>query len=441
MHYPKVLVISNNSFSKTDSNGRTLGNFFIGWPKDKLAQFCVSSDGANFDVCNNYYCVTDEEIVNAHLQFRKPHRTILKSIESKELQGARGTGKKTALRMIVRNMMWNDGLWNTKVFQDWVQAFNPELVLVMFSDSFFILRIATHLSEQFNIPLMMFNTEGYYFFKQNYFRTKTKWDGLWFPLYQRQFKKQVEKTMKRVSHTIYCNDLLKNDYVKKFGGECSVLYTTSTLKCEERNYTALPFKCSYIGNLTFGRPKALLEVADVLKSIDPLWKLDVYGKALKEEDEIMLRKHPNISFHGFIDYNEMLKVIKQSQILFHAESQIQRWNEGLRYGFSTKIADSLSSGACFVLYANDKIACAQYIQETGAGWFASDKTMLKMAIEDIVHNEQHRNTVLLKAKELSAQNHNILINCSKMLATINQVVENYNKYKETRANPCYQIEK
>lgn len=427
MFYPRVLVVSNNSFSKTDSNGRTLGNFFIGWPKENLAQFCVSSDGANFDVCNNYYCVTDEEMVKAHLRLRKPCRTMLKPLDKKESQGERGTGKKTALRMLVRNMMWNDGLWNTKDFQDWIQAFNPELVLVMFSDSFFMLRIATHLSEQFNIPLMMFSTEGYYFFKQNYFRTKSKWDVLWFPLYQRRFKKQVEKTMKRVSHTIYCNDLLKNDYGKRFSGESSVLYTTSTLKCEERKYTTTPFKCSYIGNLTFGRPKALSEVADVLKSIDPLWKLDVYGKALKEEDEKLLREHPNISFHGFIDYNEMLKVIQQSQILFHVESQDQRWHEGLRYGFSTKIADSLSSGACFVLYASNEIACAQYIQETGAGWFAYDKTMLKKAIEDIVHNEQHRNTVLLKAKELSAQNHNIYINCSKMLATINQVVENYKK--------------
>lgn len=118
MQYPKVLVISNNSFSKTDSNGRTLGNFFIGWPKERLAQFCVSSDGANFDICNNYYCVTDKEIVKAHLRFRKPCRTMLKSIDKQESQGARGTGKKTVFRMLVRNMMWNDGMWNTKDLQD-----------------------------------------------------------------------------------------------------------------------------------------------------------------------------------------------------------------------------------------------------------------------------------------------------------------------------------
>ncbi|MEG2402761.1 MAG: hypothetical protein RSB34_07500, partial [Muribaculaceae bacterium] len=65
MKYPRTLVISNNSFSLTNSNGRTLGNFFIGWPKESLAQFCISSDGPNYDICNNYYCITDKEALKA----------------------------------------------------------------------------------------------------------------------------------------------------------------------------------------------------------------------------------------------------------------------------------------------------------------------------------------------------------------------------------------
>ena len=54
---PKVLVISNECFSKTSSNGRTLGNFFLGWPQDRLAQFYISSADPDFDYCKNYFRV------------------------------------------------------------------------------------------------------------------------------------------------------------------------------------------------------------------------------------------------------------------------------------------------------------------------------------------------------------------------------------------------
>ena len=62
---PKVLVISNECFSKTSSNGRTLGNFFSGWSKDKLAQFYISSGTPDFNYCTNYFRVTDGQALSA----------------------------------------------------------------------------------------------------------------------------------------------------------------------------------------------------------------------------------------------------------------------------------------------------------------------------------------------------------------------------------------
>ena len=423
MNYPKVLVISNNSFSKTDSNGRTLGNFFLGWPKEKLAQFCLSSDGANYDICNNYYCITDIEALKGCLYLRKAKGRRLEGQKSNV--GARGDGKKSAFRMLCRNIVWSSGVWHSEHFVSWLKAFGPEIILVMFSDASFILDIATRLSKELDIPLMMFNTEGYYFFKQNYFRTKTIMDWLWFPIYQHRFKKSVNNMMKRVDYSIYCNSLLQDDYCKVFGANSLVLFTTSTVEPTMRSYENFPYKCSYVGNLTFGRPRALLEIADVLQTIGPSWKLDVYGKALKKEDEELLKNHQGIVFHGFIGYEEMISVLRNSQILFHAEAQDERWHEALKYGFSTKIADSLSSGTCFVLYASEHIACAKYIKDTGAGWFASDKQSLKLCIEDIAFNPMHRNAVLEKAKMIAAQNHKASVNCSKFQEAINQAIESY----------------
>lgn len=413
MYYPRVIVIANNSFSNTDSNGRTLGNLFVGWPKDKLAQFCISTDGPNFELCDNYYCITDKEALNAFLHFRKAQGKRLESSEEKTVTGSKGEGKKTLLMMMARNLIWGANRWKSKAFKKWVADFNPEIILLLFGESAFMLNIGTSISKELNVPLVMFNTEGYYFFKSNYCRTKTKWDWLLFPIFQGLYRKQVRKTMARVEYSMYLNQLLQADYDKEFGGPSTVLYTSSALENEDHQFNSEHPVFSYIGNLTFDRPKALMEVADVLQSINPLYKLDLYGKPLDKIIEDELINHPGISYKGFVKYDEVQKVIRNSDVLFHAESQDRRWEESLRYGFSTKIADSVSSGTCFVLYASAQIACSQYIKETGAGWFADNIVDLKKSLEEILFNEGKRQEVLNRAKLVARENHSLSNNSKK----------------------------
>lgn len=418
MNYPRVLVVSNNSFSKINNNGRTLGNLFIGWPKESLAQFCVSTEGPNFDLCDNYYCITDNDVLTAFLHLKKAYGRKLKPSENTSSAGSRGEGKKTISMMLARNLIWGFNRWKNVSFMNWVRQFNPDVILLFFSDSSFLLNIASALSKELSVPLVVFNTEGYYFFKSNYMRTKTVWDWILFPIYQWQYKKQVKKTMKRVRFSMYLNQLLRTDYDNEFGGPSEVLYTSSSLEFEEHTFSIQNPTFSYIGNLTFDRPKALIEVADVLQSLNKEYILDIYGKTLDQETERLLINHPGISYKGFISYDEVKNVIHKSDVLFHAETQDKRWEESLKYGFSTKMADSISSGSCFVLYASPEIACSQYIKETGAGWFADSKEGLKIALEEILYNEEQRQTVLKTARQIASNNHSVNNNCQKFRSII-----------------------
>lgn len=424
MYYPRILVVSNNSFSKTDSNGRTLGNLFLGWPKECLGQFCISTDGPDFDLCNNYYCITDKEVLNSFLHCKKAEGKKLEPTPNKTICGSRGSGKKNLFMMLARNMIWGMRRWESASFKKWIHDFNPELVLLLFSDSSFILKIGTTLSKELNVPLVMFNTEGYYFFKTNYCRNNTMFDSLLFPIYQGLYRKQVRKTMNAVAYSIYLNELLQTDYDKEFGGPSSVLYTSSSLDFKEHSFNSIMPVFSYIGNLTFDRPKALMEVADTLQSISPSYKLDIYGTPLDKTVESVLLNHPGINLNGFISYEEVIKVIRNSDILFHAETKDKRWEEGLKYGFSTKIADSISSGSCFVLYAPSSIACSQYIQSTQAGWYAENIEELRNIVEDILNNKVKRKEVLNNAKKTASLNHNQNNNCQIFRQIIINCVKN-----------------
>lgn len=424
MIYPRVLVISNNSFSKTSSNGRTLGNFFQGWSKDCLAQFCVSTVVPDYDLCDNYYLITDKSAFDGFCHFRKANRCDIEKSEKTEgntvIGGKRLT--KTPWLALLRSMVWSNRRWKSKDFLKWVEDFNPEVVLVMNTDAPFLLDLAVDVSKMRSIPLAIFNTEGYYLFKKSYYRRSRCFsDGL-FKVYQWIYRRHFRKAMEQVSLSIYCNSLLRDDYVNEFGGNSIVLYTGSSLDFDISNLHVDKPTFSYLGNFGFDRPDALIEVAEVLQSIDSSYRLNVYGKIPRPEIERQFEECPGIEYKGMLSYEDVVKVMYDSTILFHAEVQGETFRESLRYGFTTKIADSISCGHPFLMYSSPEIAGAKYILETGAGWHAKNKEELKMAIVSILTDETQRARVLEKAKETAIENHKMDTTTRKFREALNSLV-------------------
>lgn len=417
MNYPRLLVLSNNSFSKQNSNGRTLGSLLRDWPKDKIAQFCISSDGADFDVCKNYYCVTDGDVLRSTLCFHVSKRRDLKNQQKIDSNSRNGhvVHRKTTLKMFARNIAWNLGLWKGCEFDKWLESVNPQIVLLQSGESYFMMDLTLKIARKYNAKIAIFNTEGFYFFKKDFFPKDGAIGHQLFKLYQMVYRRHFRKFMSSCSKQIYGNDLLMKDYDTEFGSENScVVYTGSSLSPKFKSEISKPPKFSYLGNLGFNRPEALAEFAEVILSINPQYCLDVYGFAKNTAMEEKLRNTPGIIFHGAVPYTEVVEVMENSDFLIHVESQCEQWRESLRYGFSTKIADSISSGKIFVLYAAENIACAQYIKNNKAGIFASTKDSLRRQITDILENPVMRHEIFNIAASISHRNHNPFRNTEKV---------------------------
>lgn len=423
MRYPRVLVVSNNSFSKTGSNGRTLGRLFYCWPRENLAQFCISTDTPDYDVCNNYYLVTDKSALKGFVHFRKAQRCAIEhNINSKgNFTLSQKKYGKSPFRTIIRNVIWWPKRWKSKEYIQWIEDFNPEVVLLLNSDSIFMLKVAIDISKRRKIPIVIYNTEGFYFFKKPYMYCKW-WEVFFFKTYQLLYRGEYSKLMKRVKQSIYANSKLQDDYYKEFHDVSNVIYTGSTLSPRQYDFSLKNPVFCYIGNLEYSRIDALIEVADVLQSINPQYVLNVYGKYSAYIEE-KVKKHKGIVLKGFINYDQVIETIYSSDILFHAETQDEKWAEALRYGFSTKIADSISSGRCFVMYSSPEIAGADYIVKTGAGWFASNKEDLRKTIIKIINDADERESVLRKAKETALMYHQAQKNCEVFQHFLNEVTK------------------
>lgn len=417
--YPRIIVISNNSFSLTDSNGRTLGNLFYGWPKGDLAQMCVIAHNPNWDLCDNYYCIEDKSMFRAFLHFQKGvGRRLVKAEAKEERKQPDGdtkrvnVGKKTVGKVALREMVWAWKRWKSSDFRQWVDDFNPEVVVLQFGDSFFMLDIAYYIATTRNIPLVIYNTEGYYFFPRNWHHV-TKLDWLIFPIYNHIYRKKVERVMKLAKQSVYLNDKLKEDYDRVFGDASTVIYNSSSVEWSDAPLFAgdVPKIC-YLGNLGLDRDSGLIEIGEVLHRINPDYKINVYGKA-DGAMQARFAEAPGVDYRGLVSYEEVKRIIAESDILFHVETEKGYQERQLQYAFTTKVADSVASGRCFVVYAPEVLACSKYVRSHRCGWVASSKEELRTQIENILNNKTERNEILANAKRVAVENHSLEGNAKK----------------------------
>ena len=143
--FPRLLVIGNCCLSDSTSNGRTLKNFLIGWPKDKLAQFCIRFEKPDYSVCDNYYCVSDRDALNAFKFKGAKNGTAIPSEEKNEKAYTQNPTQTTsdanakkisrnAFSAYLREIIWSSKRWRGKYFDKLVADFHPEVILLQVGD-------------------------------------------------------------------------------------------------------------------------------------------------------------------------------------------------------------------------------------------------------------------------------------------------------------------
>lgn len=416
--FPKVLVISNDCLSNSTSNGRTLKNFFISWPKSNIAQFCIHYNHPDYNVCNNYYVVSDRDALNSFLMKKKKNKLLVK-----ETSESHNTKSRNALTMSIRNFVWNSKRWLTKDFYNWLYDYKPEVIVLQVGDSPFMFNIAMLISKKMGIPIVVYNSESYFFKKYDYFKSNLI-SKMFYPLFFYNLRHQYKKLMNKCSHVIYSCKTLEDEYNKIFNVKSITLYTTTELGIL-LHIPSNKFKISYIGNLGLDRHKSLIEIANILQELSIDLTIDVYGKIPNNYVEKELKMCKGINICGFIDYKDVINVMQSSDLLLHIESFEKFYVKDLKYAFSTKIADCLGSGIPFLLYAPKELACTKYLVTNNCAHVAINKNELKKTLVNIINDSSYRNKYHFKAIEIASINHNKRSNFLKFKSILLDSIKNY----------------
>jgi len=343
----KILIISNNPLSLTNSNGRTLYNLVSSFRKDQLYNFFISGDNLLLDKVN-YYQISDNDVIHSICKKGNIGRSSFTNDNSGNITPSYQK-KKTITKVMIRDMLWNRKSINKEILE-WAKTFNPNVILFQVGDSIFLMRIAIYLANTLDIPIITYNSEDYFFKNFNYIKKTLKSDHLyrkWHLNYQRTFNELISLT----TDNIYLTDDLKELYDNEFPySHSKVIYNPGT-PLSAFDFTKEEIEASkerlkkcfvYSGNLGVGRLDELIKVANAIKEVDPTYDILVYSKADKETID-KINECKSLKYMGFVSYKENILIINTCYCILHVESFDPFYREDTKHAFSTKIGDLVKS--------------------------------------------------------------------------------------------------
>lgn len=407
----KILLFSHSGFSDENANGLTMKNLLSAWPPEEKAEVYCDVQQPDYSAAHQYFRLTDMQVMNGFIGKRS--RYVLNNDEHRSAKRQkteekwRATAQEIpawlkkyhysfALKWI-REYLRILGPWWNKELEVWLEEAEPDILVYMVGESIFLDKLVLKTVEKTGKPLVLYNGEAFRIIDLSLRRGVER-------AYYRKVEDLYTKLDRKASLVIYNSEMLKLDYLKKYEHPAEAIVAYNSAEIQLPTYEpSNSMNITYFGNLGVGRSESLLKVAEILAQIDPALRLDIYGKATAENTR-KFQERVNINYHGFINAKQLRNVIEKSDILLHVESFDQTIVPKLKYAFSTKIAQCLCSGRCFVSYAPRGAASSAYLEAEGLP-VAGDEETLKEQLNRVIKDENVRKSCANKVEAIGKRNH------------------------------------
>lgn len=401
----KVLIVSHNPFCASNNMGKTLCSYFGGFEKCDLAQLYIHTNSPDFTVCENYYRVTDSDMLRSVLT-RKSGTVITSPTPTASVTVTDGKRRiynkgrsRTPAVYLARNLLWRLGAWKTRRLREWVDAFAPDVVFFAAGDYAFMYDVARYIAEYRGIPLAVACVDDFYFFNRNEGRFLGR-------AVHRSFLRTVRKTMNYASLIYTICDKMAADYKTLFDRPTTVLHTASSIA--EPIHSEKSGEISYIGNLGLGRDRQLIALGKALAKLDtpnsPRY-ITVYSGETREEILAGMTKENGIDFRGSIPPESVPEVMGSSIALIHTESFDPHTTKIVEYSVSTKIADSLASGTPLIAFGPSGVASMRYLADNGAAFMITEGDDPATRLGEFLADESAHARITARATALARENH------------------------------------
>ena len=406
----KVLVISHNMFGKTGNMGKTLAEMLSFLPKENMAQLYFHAEIPTLRQCERYFRVTDTDVLRS-LFTRKAGCRIFgeEDVQEERAQSRVDEGvtaqvyqyaqRRTPFLYFARNLLWKLGKWDSDALRSWVEDFAPDVIFYASGDYAFSYEIACKLAAERKIPVAFWCCDDHY--------TQLKGKGLLAQYNHRVLRKWLAKLCKQSASALVISEEMRDTYEKILPLPLEIL----RIPAEENPYKKPQNQRNgivYAGNLGLNRWVPLLELGKALQNagLDAYDKIDVYSGEKDPKILAKLTEENGIRFHGAVSKEELMGVLGGVKYLLHVEAFDEKSRKATRFSLSTKIGESLRSGACILAYGPEEISSMRYLAQNGAACVLQTAEDIGAKILRLNRDEEAYNELISSAKCLAERCHN-----------------------------------
>jgi len=385
MNSKRILIISNNVLSLTNNNGKTLLSLFSLVENAEIAQLYFSNEKP--EISNYaYFKMSDSDIINLKFKNKKtygPQKYVNRHAEIVQIAKKHGV-----LSRLLREFMWC-GVHHNPDLQKWVIDFNPTHIFFVGGDCLFAYKIFDCLYNMLDKKpkCSLFITDDYISCKGIINTIEI--------LRRKLIKKAISDALKNVEYFFTISNKMKLYYKSVFGVDSKVLFNIQISKTEKTSCNKIlkTPQLLYAGSLYYGRDKSL---ADFILNTNNLKLLVCSNQTTNNKKFNKAIKQGKIEFLGKLDFNELNALYNKVDYLLYVESFKKRFINKIRYSFSTKITDYLSSSLPIVCYGPDVVGSIEELSEYSL-FIGTRKFDLKIVEEQLL-NDKKRSILVSKSR-------------------------------------------
>lgn len=397
----RILLISHNPMNLNENNGRTLRNLLSEIDAERISHLFFHEGEIDAPFCHSFYRITDFDIKNSLLHFRKAGG-VVDNIDGKEdldnkKKYAKHCEKKPFMRFI-RDFAWGLNSWKSKKLKEWLRNENPNIIFFYSSDSVFCHRIARWIKKYLNLPMFIYWVDDFYL------KLKNSSSGFFSFVNNKKFLHIAKKNI-LTSHNACITPKMAKAYEKEFNKPFSILFNSSMLEPFKAKQPGTHLVISYLGNIGLGRCDPLLRIGELIDEYNLPIEFNIYSAENREYLLNKITSSRGLNFKGQVSYEKVLEIMKNSDALLHVEDFASKNIEFCKYSLSTKIADCLACNRCLICYGPIEVASIEYLKESNCALVATDDGQMLEILKQIVNDKNIIQSTANRALNVYQKNH------------------------------------
>ena len=400
-NYPKILIIGQ-AFHSNSGGGITLSNLFKDWPKERIANLVdfIPFSNDDYNDINTFELACYKKIFRVFTvnKFKKNSKKQVSETTS-DINSINNKIKKNVLKILsftgLSHIIYSYTL--KKDFWEWIRLFNPDIVYTQLSSRDSI-KLAEQIHQKLNKKLAIHIMDDW----PSTIGSDSMFSRFWNKKINFEFKELLDKASIFLSISEGMAIEYEKRYNKKFNAFHNPIdiYDWFDLKLNPKDSKIT--RILHAGRIGLGISSSLLTVVKVLQDIkDDGAEVELIFQSSNIDTDFRnkISKYSIVKINNPVDYSEIPKILKNSDILLLSNDFDSLGKDFLKYSMPTKASEYMISKVPILVFSDKNSEVARSAVRHGWAFVVdqNNEVILKNAIIRLIKEKKLREKLSKKS--------------------------------------------